>query len=54
MKAQTIEGRKFLECLENSLSPFEKFVAKPDIEENLTLVGNRRYLLNEFMKILNA
>ncbi|QEE16657.1 hypothetical protein DSAG12_02487 [Promethearchaeum syntrophicum] len=53
MKAQTIEGRKFLECLENSLSPFEKFVAKPDIEENLTLVGNRRYLLKEFMKILN-
>ena len=53
MKAQTIEGRKFLERLENSLSPFEKFVAKPDIEENLSLVGNRRYLLNEFMKILN-
>ncbi len=53
MKAQTIEGKKFLEQLENSLSPFEKFVAKPDIEENLTLVGNRRYLLNEFMKILN-
>ena len=53
MKAQTIEGQKFLKHLENSLSPFEKFVAKPDIEENLTLVGNRRYLLNEFMKILN-
>jgi len=53
MEAKTIEGRKFLECLENSLSPFEKFVAKPDIEENLTLVGNRRYLLNEFKKILN-
>ncbi|MHA1721053.1 MAG: hypothetical protein ACTSWX_02810 [Promethearchaeota archaeon] len=53
MKAQTIEGQKFLERLENSLSPFEKFVAKPDIEENLTLVGNRRYLLNEFIKILN-
>ena len=53
MRAQTIEGRKFLERLENSLSPFEKFVAKPDIEENLTLVANRRYLLNDFMKILN-
>jgi len=53
MKAQTIEGRKFLERLENSLSPFEKFVAKPDIEENLSLVGNREYCFNEFIKTLN-
>ena len=53
MKAQTIEGQKFLERLENSLSPFEKFVAKPDIEEILSLVGNRRYIFDEFIKILN-
>ncbi len=53
MKAQTIEGRKFLERLENSLSPFEKFVAKPDIEENLSLVSNREYCFNEFIKTLN-
>ncbi len=53
MRAKSIEGRKFLEQLENSLSPFEKFVAKPDIEENLSLVGNRRYVFDEFIKILN-
>jgi len=53
MKAQTIEGRKFLEQLENSLSPFEKFVAKPDIEEKLSLVDNRMYIFNDLIKILN-
>jgi hypothetical protein len=53
MKVQTIEGRKFLKYLENSLSPFEKFVAKPDIEEKLSLVGNRRYNFEDFIKILN-
>jgi len=50
---QTIEGQKFLKHLEKSLSPFEKFVAKPDIDENLSLVSNRRYIFNTIIKILN-
>ncbi len=53
MKAQTIEGQKFLERLENSLSPFEKFVAKSDIDENLPLVNNREYILKKVIKTLN-
>ncbi len=47
------EGQKFLKHLENSLSPFEKFVAKPDIDENLSLVNNRRYIFDVIIKILN-
>ena len=50
---QTIEGQKFLKHLEKSLSPFEKFVAKPDIDENLSLVSNRRYIFDVIIKILN-
>jgi len=54
MKAQiSIEGQKFLERLENSLSPFEKFVAKPDIDENLSLAYNRDYILKKIINTLN-
>jgi len=50
---QTIEGQKFLKYLENSLSPFEKFVAKSDIDENLPLAYNRKYILKKVIRTLN-
>jgi Cdc6-like AAA superfamily ATPase len=42
MSTESPQAKKFLHTLENSLSPFEKFVAKYDIEETLPLVQSRQ------------
>ena len=53
MEANSDLKKKFLDVLENSLSPFEKFVAKSDIEETLPLVSNRKYLVRQIVQNLN-
>ncbi|WP_371804257.1 hypothetical protein [Candidatus Lokiarchaeum ossiferum] len=47
------QGKKFLRILQNSLSPFENFVAKLDIDEPLNLVDNRQYIIKQLIDLLN-
>lgn len=44
--------KAFLHHLQTSLGPFEKFVAKMDIEENLPLVPDRRYIIENIADLL--
>ena len=47
------QGKKFLRILQNSLSPFENFVAKLDIDEPLKLVDNRQYIIKQLIELLD-
>ena len=47
------QGKKFLRTLQNSLSPFENFVAKLDIDEPLNLVDNRQYIVKRLIEQLD-
>ncbi|WP_457558979.1 P-loop NTPase fold protein [Candidatus Harpocratesius sp.] len=44
--------KALLHHLQTSLGPFEKFVAKVDIEENLPLVPDRRYIIENIADLL--
>jgi tRNA A37 threonylcarbamoyladenosine biosynthesis protein TsaE len=46
----TSKGKKLLEKLESSLSPFEKFVAKSDLEEFLPMAPDREEIFNLIVK----
>ncbi len=50
---QTPQEKKFLEILDQSLSPFQNFVAKLDIEEKLPLMKDRDYILHKLINIIN-